>query len=202
VLFFRAVKEIEASEVSIIGASGVVVTIMASYIFLGERLSGEQFFGAFLVLVAIVVLEYRKGGIKLSKGALMALAGTGMYGLAVISDAYIVRNYNAVSYVPIMSFLPGLVLSFMYPAKLKIVLRSITRVSRNLVIFTGLYAVQAVAYYMALELGAGPGQLNTTFKFQVVLSVVLAMIFLGERKQGGRKLLSAAIGVLGVLLVT
>lgn len=63
------------------------------------------------------------------------------------------------------------------------------------------YSAQAVAYYLALQVGANASQLAPIYKSNIILTVLLAVIFLKEKENLTRKLSSAALVTIGVLMI-
>lgn len=201
--FFKAIKLIEASENAILSSFGVFATIGSSYIFLGERLNGKQFIGLGLILVSVIAVNLKKNKFKFNLGALYSLAGATLYGLALTNDTYIVRSFDAVSYVPIMSFMPGVVLSIMFLGSFKKITKDLRKsINKDLMIFCVLYGIQAVTFYLALTGGATASQLGSFVKIQVVLNVILATIFLKERDNLPLKFVAGVLTVVGGYLVT
>lgn len=200
--FFKSIKLIEASEMTVLGGSGVLFTILISFIFIHERLSPLQFFGAFLIFCAVVLINYNKKTFRLNTGAWLAILGAACYGIAVVADTYIVKRYDAVSFLPLASFTPGLVISLWYIRKVPATIRSLKHIDRNLLIYSFLYAIQGVTFYLALQYGALVSQMSTISRASIILTVVLAAIFLKETKHVWRKIFAALLTTAGVLLVT
>ncbi|KKU95179.1 hypothetical protein A3A64_03365 [Candidatus Gottesmanbacteria bacterium RIFCSPLOWO2_01_FULL_48_11] len=198
---FQAAKRIEASEKTILSAFGAIVTIVVALIFLNESFTIRQFFGTGLVLLSVVLIQ-NKLGIVRSIGTLYAILGTSLYAVAVVSDTFILRHYDAISYTPVMSFLPGVVLLLVNPSVIKR-FKSILngRYIRNMFLYGFFYGIQAIMYYLALSLGANASQMAPLFRSEIVLTVLLAVFLLGERKKLGIKLLSAVIVSIGVFLI-
>lgn len=201
VVFFRAIKLIEASEMAVLGGSGVLFTIITSFIFIHERLTLFQFAGAFFILSAIILINYNRKTFRLNTGAWLALLGSALYGVAVVADTYVIRHYDAVSFLPLGSFTPGLFISLWYFRKVPATFRSLKHIDRNLLIFSFLYAIQGVTFYLALQYGALVSQMSTISRASIILTVILAAIFLKETKHAWRKILAAALTTAGVLLV-
>lgn len=202
VFFFRAIKLIEASEMTIINGVGSLVTILASFIFLHESLSLPQLLGALLILFAVIVINFSKKGIVINKGMWLAVAGTCSYGLAVISDTHIIRSFEAASFIPIGAFGTALVMMIWYYKKIPLVIKTVKTAEKNLVIFCALYAVSAITFYHSLQLGALVGQVSTIFRASIIVTVLLSSIFLNERKHLGKKILGAILTTVGVILVS
>ena len=56
----EAIKRIGAPDVSILGSLGPVSTITLSMIFLGERLTLIQFFGALVIISGVAIITLNK----------------------------------------------------------------------------------------------------------------------------------------------
>src|SRR5262245_61590169 len=61
---FNAYKYIEASEVTIIGSSRAIVTIVAAIIILGEVFNLQRFVGTVLILISAYIVSQVKHGLK------------------------------------------------------------------------------------------------------------------------------------------
>ena len=202
IAYFKAYKFIGASEVTVLGGAGVITTIIASFLFLHDTLTLRQIIGVILIISAVIVVNITRKKFTVNAGTWLALLGTSAYGLAVVSDSYIVRQYHAISYLPLISFLPGIFIFLAFIRRARSICREVMRVDRNLVIFILLYAVQAITFYAALGVGALVSEISIISRTAIILTVILAMIFLKETKDVLRKILAAVLTTLGVLLVT
>ncbi len=197
---FQAAKLIEASELTIIAALGSMVTIIASVIVLHENFSLQQALGVLLIFIAIIMVQ-KKRSLKLDRGAWWGVVGTCLFGLAVVSDVFVIKHFDPVSYAVAMCFMPGILLLCLFPRKIK-VFKPIVSSGRNLFIFVFLYAIQVISYYAALGLGANASQLSPITRAQIILTVLLSAIFLRERDRLWLKLGAAILTTAGVLLIT
>lgn len=201
-LFFKAIKVIEASEAALFSTFGTVVTLIAAYFFLGERLTQPQLFGVTLIIASIIVIKFEKQSLKFNRGSLLNLAGTSLFGIAIVIDTFVIRSYDTLSYLAITSVLPALMQIGVFRREAGMLVRELPqRVSRHLLIFSLLYSVTAIGYFMALEAGALASQMSPIFKVQTVLTVVLAAVFLKETSHLSRKALSALLVTIGILLI-
>lgn len=202
VCIFRAIKLIEASEMSIISGVGAIVTIITSMIFLRDVLSGTQLIGAACILTAVVIINLKKKGFVINQGVWYALAGTALYGSAVIFDTAIIRVFDAVSFIPIGSFGTALVMMLAYPKKIRLVVRQLKKIDKNLLIYSLLYATSAIAFYLALATGAKVGQVSTVVRSAIILTVLLSSVLLKERQDMDKKIIGAVLTTIGVILVS
>lgn len=202
IAYFKAYKFIGASEVTVLGGVGVIMTIIASFVFLHDKLTLLQILGVLLILSAVVVVNFMKHQFKRNTGALLALLGTTAYGLAVVNDSYIIRHYDAVSYIPLISFVPGMLLLLRYIRRIRSIIRTVRSIDINLIIFIILYAIQAISFYSALQAGALVLQISAISRASIILTVILATLFLKEREHILLKIIAAILTTTGVLLVT
>lgn len=201
IMFFKSIKLIEASEMTILGGLGAIVSVLCAYIFLQERLVSQQYFGALLVILSILLVQYRKQRFVFSKGAIFALIATSLFAFGTISDMLIIKTYDAISYAGLMSLFPGLMLCLMYPKKVKELPKAVKTINKNLVAYGIIYSVGVITFYMALAKGAMLSQVSVISKTNIVLTVILAAIFIKERDNLWRKILAAIICMVGVILV-
>ena len=202
VCFFRAIKQIEASEMSIITGAGAIVTIVASMIFLKDVLSVTQLIGAACILTAVVLINLKKKSVVMNQGVWLALLGSALYGSAVIFDTIIIHAFDAASFIPIGSLGTALVIMIWYPKKIPIVVRTLRRVDKNLLIFSVLYAAAAITFYLAVETGALVGKVSSISRSAIILTVLLSTILLKERDNIDKKILGAILTTIGVILVS
>lgn len=201
VMFFKSIKLIEASEMTILSGAGAIVTVLCAYIFLSERLVTIQYFGALLVVLSILLIQYRKQKFVFSRGAILALFATSLFAFGTISDMMIIKTYDAIAYAGLMSFFPGLMLCLMYPRKIKELPRAIKTINKNLLAYALIYSIGVITFYMALAKGALLSQVSVISKTNIVLTVILAAIFIKERDHLWRKVIAAVICMVGVILV-
>lgn len=203
ILWFKALKHIESSEAAIIASFGSVVTIVSAIIFLGDSFVLRQGIGVALIIVSIYLLNSVKRKFHFTLYSGWALLSSACYGLAATSDLYILSHgYDAVSFVPVMSITPALLIILFRPRVLLHV-KGFMRSSfiKSMFFMTLFYSIQAIAYYVAFENGGLASQISPISKSSIILTVILAVIFLKERTNLRLKLLSAGLVTVGVLLI-
>lgn len=201
VSYFNAIKTIEASESTILASIGSIVTLVTAYIFLGERLDSQQIFGVVFIILSVLIISLNRE-FKFNKGIWFSLLGTTFYGLAVTNDVYVLRSFDALSYTPIMSLLPGLFLIFIKPTSIKSILTTIKKpLMKPLILYCFFYGIQAITYYAALENGALASQMTMLYKTEIFLTVLLAAVFLHETSNLPRKIISTALAFIGVFML-
>ena len=199
---FKAYQLLGASENAIISSFSTIVTIVTAMYFLSETLDIYKTLGIVLILVSVLAISVKKGKLSFTKGTIYALLSTTCYGLGVTNDAFILRSYDAVSYTPIAFFLPAVLLVALKPS----VIRRLKRLkdlvfTKNIILLSFFYGAQGVTYYLALQSGGNASQIAPIFKANIVLTVLLAVLFLKERENLLLKVLSAGLVTAGVLLI-
>lgn len=201
VFFFRSAKTTEASDISILGSMGTLVTVILSYFFLGERLNGTQLIGVFFILLSVVIINFSKHKLRLHAGAWQAILGAACFGSAVIFDAVILKSYDAISYLPVGSFCIGLLLLLAFPKTAITLPSAVKTVDINLIIYSVLYTFAALMFYLPMQLGTYVSQLSAVGRVSIILTVILSAVFLKERSHIGKKIVGAILTTIGIFLI-
>jgi len=178
------------------------VTIITAVFFLGESFNTPKIIGTALILGSIIALNFKNGKFTFGVGTKYAVISTVLFGLGVTNDAFILRTYDAVSYTPIAFLLPTILLLIIRPKAVSSFHRLANYSFRkNMFLLAFFYSAQAITYYLALQIGPSASQIATINKSNIIVTVLLAMIFLKERESLGLKFLSAILVTVGVLLI-
>ena len=199
---FQAIKFLGAGETSILVSSSAVVSIVLGVLLLKEVLTLPIILGFVLILGAIVVVNSEHLTFKSRRGIIFCLLTALFSGIAVVNDVIILATYEAFSYTAVMSFLPGVILAFIFPKEVVKVKKFLKiKEFRLMALLTFFYAIQAVTYYLAYQEGAPISTLATITKAAIVLTVILAAIFLKERSNLPKKALAALMVTIGAILL-
>ncbi len=197
----KAMKLLQIGEVAIIGTSSAFVTISLGVLIFSERLTIPSIIGIILIFLAIWIIFSENLVFKSKSGMVFAFLSALGGGTAVINDMIILRTYEAFSYTTIMSFLPGLVLLLIFPKHL-IKYRSLfnRKTLKIMILMAVFYSIQAITYYLAIEQKAPISKLSPITKSSIILTVILAAIFLKERSQISKKIIAAFVVTVGAIL--
>ncbi len=199
---FQAMMRLNAGEVTILRSSGVIISIIFSVIFLNEVIDNELIIGTILVLFSVGLLYMQDMNLSSRRGIGFALLSATCAGIAVVNDVILLKNYDVLSYVSIMSFLPGIVLIVLFPRAMKS-LKGLTQSNKLLTIsvFTFFYALQAVSYYLSYQNGGKISHLSPIIQSSILLTVLLSAFFLKETKYIKRKIIAGIMVTIGVILL-
>ncbi|MFI5265369.1 MAG: DMT family transporter [Candidatus Levyibacteriota bacterium] len=199
---FNAFKYLEASEVTMLGASRAVITILSAVFILSEIFTFNNGVGTILILFAVVLITYEKKSFKLNKGTLYALGMALFFGLALTNDTYLIKFVDVFSFTTFGFLLPGLFLILIKPTiipKLKVFLNP--KIFGKMFLLDFIYAAGSICFYYAIEQGAHASQAVPIMQSTVIVTVILAAIFLKERDHLLKKLIGAILITMGILLL-
>lgn len=201
VCIFKALKVGEASSFTIVFATRAIWTIVTAMLFLGENFSFIQLLGTLCILSSVILISWQNG-IKFGRGMLYSLGAAAAFGLAFANDALIVRNFDVPSYLVIAFIVPALAVWIVFPKsteKMKSMFEF--HFLKKLALLGILYATSAITIFMAYQVGRNIAQIAPLNQTSAILTVLLAIIFLKENTQIGRKLLGIILSFIGILLV-
>lgn len=71
----------------------------------------------------------------------------------------------------------------------------------HVAIYSLFYGIAAVTFYQALDSGASVSQLSPISRASIIVTIILSALFLNERKDIGKKIVSALLVSVGVILL-
>lgn len=201
VVYAKTLERVEASIFSVLFATGAVWVMLMGIIFLDEVLSVSQIIGAFLIFFSIAILGYSKKSLKFSKGILLGLLTGLIYGVAVALWAYVGRGSDVASWTAISFAGPSLVVLIAYPRSVKHMKSFLSGAKLIRMALLGVtFSIGAVTLLTAYNKGdvSAVAPINQT---SIVITTLLAIIFLKERDHLPKKILSAVVCFIGALLI-
>jgi len=198
---FKALKLIEASQAIIILSFSIVIAIIFSVIFLKEVLTVQRLIGTLLIIISILLVTKLKN-FSVNRGNLYALVAAVCGGLATVNDTYLLRFSEAVSYTAIGFLLPGILLLLFYPRSVKKFNSFLKpKAASNMFLLALVWVVSAIAFYTAIEKGALASQISPIMQSGIILTMLLAMIFLKERNNLSAKIAAGLMTIIGVIMI-
>lgn len=203
VFMYAALKRIEASRFAIIFSSRVIFTILASSLLLNEGLTLQQLLGTFLILSGIVVVNIKEGGKwSFGKGEFFALLLAICFGFQLTNDSFVLKSFPLYPYTFISFLFPGTFLALWNISKIsQVSLFFEGKLLWKMVLISFLTAVAVVTFYQALQLSGNSSQIGAISLLTVIITVLLAIIFLKERQEIGKKILATLLSFFGLLLL-
>lgn len=197
----KAFELVEASVFSVLFATGTLWTMAASLFLFDDRITGGQLLGVMLLLVSVAILVERKQSWRLSRGIWLGLLTAALFGLATAGWAYVGRHADAPSWTAISFLGPAMLVLLMRP-RAAIKLRPFLQkeLMKRMLALGIIFSVSAVSSLLAYR----DGNVNVIAALQqtgVIVTTLLAVVFLHERTHLLRKGLAAAVGFVAVLLI-
>lgn len=201
ILFFKALKTTEASEISVLNSSSSVWATLGAILFLGEILTGQTIFAIFLVILGVVAVSYQKS-FTLKKGHLLALMSALLFGFGIANDTLIIKHMDVASYIALDFFLPPLAIILLYPNSIKS-MKPIFEKSKltKMALLAIFYSAAVLLLFIAIKVGGPLSQVYPISQISIILTVALGAIFLKERSNLVRKFLGALLVIAGVILL-
>lgn len=202
-LFF-AFKLSEASSVALYFSTTVIWGSIASFLILGEALTGNKILGIIIIFAALIILNFNKKLQRPKKGEVYALAAAVFLGLAFTNDAYILgTSRDLSSYVALSFFLPTFLTAIAFPKSTLNIKEFLTKKTLPKILVLGvLYSISVLTIFSAYQNGGEASIISPLSQISTVLTVLLAIIFLKEKDNLNKKVLAAILAVAGAIIIS
>jgi drug/metabolite transporter (DMT)-like permease len=202
VLKYRGFQLITASEVVIFSTTSKFWNVVGASIFLHEEVTIQKIFGTIIVLIGVAVTMYIDKKFKINKGIFFTLVAALLFGLTDINGYYILQTMDASNYQIYFYLLPVFALLLIQPSSIK-KLSYYLKYDRALKV-TALAIFDTLgmlALFFAYQVGGKASVIGPLSATKIIVTVVLAIIFLKERANLTQTLVGAMITVIGVILL-
>lgn len=201
IFIFKSLAHTDASQFTIVFASRFFFTVLASSLLLREALSWLQLTGALIIFIGVALASARHH-FTFQKGEWYALLAAMFFGFALTNDRYLLQSFNVYAYSVIAFALPAFFIAAIRPREVPNLMRYLKGPLLIKTLAISLcYLLFTITFYLALQATDNSSQVAAVSITSVLLTVLLAIIFLKERENIGRKILSAGICLIGILLL-
>lgn len=202
VLAFKSLKQIEASESSILLSSIRLWVVFGAFVFLQELFSIQKVIGTIIILVGICIAQWQKQKLVFNLGVVYALLAAFFYAAAEIVAFYILRDFDAPSFSVYGSLLPVIALLIIKPKSVKkLAFYLKPRYALNISVVSINDTLATIFLYLAYQIGKNASQIAPIMATQTIVSVLLAVIILKENKNILNKIVGAMVVVAGMMFV-
>lgn len=197
-LYLRSFKVENVSISCILISWSVIVSTILGVIFYSESLDSLKLLGIGLVIVAIVILNYRNN--QLEGNHLFALLAGVLFGVTYAIDKKFVLECSPVIYFFWVTIAVSIFGMAREPGKR---LRTIVKLSRQdwgpILVSTLFYIIFNMCTFYAYIFGGEVGRIDAINNCQVFL-IIAVEYFLYKQQEGvGRKLLSGSLALAGII---
>lgn len=200
----EALRTAEASFFTIFASSRILVSMAAAAVVLSEQVSLIQGFGAVVMIAAIAIAFSKRFTLKpepwMIPAALYALSS----GLVFIGDAKIIgASTNVASYMIFGFGLPGIATLVLRPK----IFPDMVAIARSrevlaMIVYSVVYGFMAITLWLAYQYGAEASQMAPIRQSAVILTVIIAIVFLRERDHIPQKVTAALLAILSVYFIS
>lgn len=202
VLLFKGLQTLGASESSILKSVQNLWVVIGAFILLGEPFSMMKVAGTIVIMLGICVALWKRNQLTFGRGSLLVIISTLLYSSSDLLSLYFVRDFDPLSLLVYISFLPVIVLLILKPKTVKkIPFYFKPRRALVIVVLSLIDIVGTLSVYMAYQVGRNAAQIGPLMGTITIVSVLIAIIFLKERDNMRNKLLGALIVVVGVWML-
>lgn len=203
---FKANQTVDVGIYTVINNLSPIFTLMVALPFLGERLSGQQFVGVFMLILSGIIVAYpniRKNSKADFQGLMFCVLSAALLGIAVAYERFMLNRVDFGTYL-IFGWGAQVAWSAFYARKEWKLLPSLVKKAgyKTLLAYGTSSTLKSACFILALLISGSAAIIGAASDFMSVTVVIAAYIFLKERDHLGYKLSAAAIGIAGLLLAT
>lgn len=198
----KSLKQTEASKFTIIFSTKALFTIVAAAIFMQESLNAKQILGTGLVMGAIILVNLKQNKLSFNRGDFLALIAAGCFGLVNASDRYLLKFFNVYPYLVFAFVVPSLFMLSFFPKEVPFTKMYLNKkLGLKILFLSTIYALSSATFLQALKIGTNVSQIAVVNLTSVIITVILALIFLKETDNWIKKLVGAVLSFVGLILV-
>lgn len=192
---------IEASTFSMLKQLSTTFMIFAGLIFFKEEFILTKFIGAMLIIFSNVLIFYKKGKFEFNKYILLGVLANIAFTVALFLDVNISEGFNLPIYVALTLIIPALLIMIFERIKPSEIKNELVNGNKKAIFITALsWGIMIVSQLRAYQLG------NVTIvaplcALTVILNVIVGYLFLNEKDNLLRKIISAIIIIISIILI-
>lgn len=192
---------IEASTFSMLKQLSTTFMIFAGLIFFKEEFVLTKFIGAMLIIFSNVLIFYQKGKFEFNKYILLGILSNITFTVALFLDVNISDNFNLPFYVALTLIIPALLIIIFERIKPSEIKNELVNGNKKAIVITAVsWSTAIISQLRAYQLG------NVTIvaplcALTVILNVIVGYLFLKERDNLLRKIISAILIIISIILI-
>ncbi len=203
ILFFKALKAIEISQVETIATTRTIWLMLLGLIFFKEQLYLSQVFGIFLIFFGLIVIYWQKGTkFNFEKFHLYTFLYAIIMSCAYALDKYLLGYFSVVFFQVVIYITPA-VLTMVFTPNVFENMKTMIKPKRNnylIILCCFLQAISTLGLYGAYQIGE-LSLIGPLAQTSVVITIIVGLVVLKERWNMKRKLLGIALTLLGMAFI-
>ena len=192
---------IEASTFSMLKQLSTTFMIFAGLIFFKEEFILNKFIGAMLIIFSNILIFYKKGKFEFNKYIGLGILANITFTIALFLDVNISDNFNLPFYVALTLIIPALLIMIAERIKPSEIKEELVNGNKKAIAITAIsWGLMIVVQLRAYQLG------NVTIvaplcALTVILNVIIGYIFLNEKDNLLRKIISEILIIISIILI-
>ncbi len=202
VLLFKAYQRIEASEITILQSSQKLWAVLGAFLLLREPFSVNKTLGTLVIVIGIAITLWRRTKFQVNEGVALVLVATLFYAGMDLVSYYIVRDFDAISFIVYVCYLPVVTLLLLRPQTLKKISYYFKpKYALSVSVLALCDTIGTLCFFFAYQVGRNAAQIVPLAGLITINSVLLGIIFLKEYTNIPNKVIGALVTVVGAVLV-
>lgn len=205
IIYFTGQKYLDTGTTQIAFSSILIWGITLSILFLKSKFSPLQVAGAALLMFAIALTQFKKGGLILNSGVALVIISAFLFSFFQVASASVSPFISTGTYLIVVFFGSSLAIFLIYMRgiitdfrKLYVHLGS----TINIILFTsGTSLLYNIFAYLAYKTAPSRGTVVVLLTSQVVLSVIFGIIFLKEKDNVAKKIVAGVLAFAAGILI-
>ena len=194
-------RGIEASTNSMIKQLSTVFMTLIGLFILKEKLIIKKIIGAFLILISNTLVFYNKENLKKNKYVKYGVLASIFTTIALLIDVNYSEQFNLPIYVAITLIIPSILIIIFERINIKTIKKEFNKSNLLLILLTGI----SCSFMLILKLlSFRQGEIAIIAplcSLTVILNVIVGYIFQKEKNNLLKKLISAVLIIIGIILI-
>lgn len=197
----KVMSGIEASTFNILQQLSTTFMIFAGLIFFKEEFILAKFIGAMLIIFSNVLVFYQKGKFEFNKYVLLGIISNLVFTVALFLDVNISEHFNLPVYAAITLTIPAILIMIFERIKPSEIKNEFANGNKSAILITAItWPITIITQLRAYQLG------NVTIvaplcALSVMLNVIVGYLFLKEKDNLLRKIISAILIIISIILI-
>lgn len=202
VFTFKGIKLIEASEHTILLTSSRLWLLAGAVLFLHERLTGKKLIGTVIILLGVIITQWKRRKFVVNQGAFYVLVAAMLFAISEVISYFILKDFDVFSFMVYACAFSLTALIAVNPQAIrKLSFYFYPKHAFNIVIVSFNDALANLCGFIAYQIGRNALQIGPLMSTQTIVTVLLAILILRERGNMRQKLSGAVLAVAGTILL-
>jgi drug/metabolite transporter (DMT)-like permease len=201
--YWKALRQLDISEFAFFTRMQLLLVFLGGIIIYRETFALVQMVGAVCIIFGSILICQKKGQIRISSGARLAISSSVFFAGEVMIDRAIIKSYTPQLYTALLYLVISICLA--YPAiRLMKIKRKIPKTGPQLILFLAscFYVISAISYYSSYTHGGTVALTAVISQLQIPLVVFYGIFILREKENIPQKISATFFMIIGAILLT